>query len=172
MKKLYLKHTLFTALFLLVSVSSYALTSVKIDGLMYILSDGKASVAQNAGVAGAIVIPDKVTYNGTDYSVTSIGLDAFYGCTGLTSVTIPNSVTSIGWNTFDGRTGVTSITIANSVTSIGIFAFYGCTGLTSVTIPNSVTSIGDFAFYGCTGLTSVTIPNSVTSIGDGAFRGC
>ena len=61
--------------------------------------------------------------------VTSIGVYAFYDCTGLTSITIPNSVTSIKY-----------------------MAFGGCTGLTSITIPNSVTSIGDCAFYGCTGL--------------------
>jgi hypothetical protein len=105
-------------------------------------------------------------------SVTSIGNDAFYNCTGLTSVTIPNTVTSIGKYAFDGCTGLTSVTIGNSVTSIDYRTFYGCTKLTSITIPNSVTSIGNEAFYGCTGLTSVTMGNTVTSIGQYAFRGC
>ena len=105
-------------------------------------------------------------------SVTSIGVGAFRDCSGLTSVTIPNSVTSIGGVAFRGCTGLTSVTIPNSVTSIGDGAFYDCSGLTSVTIPNSVTSIGENAFCFCSGLTSVTIPNSVTSIGDGAFYDC
>ena len=108
-------------------------------------------------------------------SVTSLGIFAFYGCTGLTgTLTIPNSVTSIGRSAFNGCTGLTgTLTIPNSVTSIGENAFSDCTGLTSITIPNSVTSIGDLAFYGCTGLTgTLTIPNSVTSIGVSAFHGC
>ena len=105
-------------------------------------------------------------------SVTSIGSSAFSSCSGLTSVTIPNSVTSIGDDAFRGCSGLTSVTIPNSVTSIGWYAFYGCSGLTSVTIPNSVTSIGSSAFAYCRGLTSVTIPNSVTSIGYCAFSGC
>ena len=85
----------------------------------------------------------------TDGSVTRIGEWAFYNCTGLMSVTIPDSVTSIG-----------------------SLAFYNCYGLTSITIPDSVTSIGNSAFSNCTGLTSVTIGGSVTSIGDSAFSGC
>ena len=105
-------------------------------------------------------------------SVTSIGDYAFYGCSGLTSVTIPNSVTSIGISAFRDCSGLTSVTIGNSVTSIGSFAFNNCSGLTSVTIPNSVKSIGDDAFSQCSGLTSVTIPNSVASIGEGAFSDC
>ena len=109
----------------------------------------------------------------SDGSVISIGDEAFSSCcTGLTSITIPDSVTSIGDSAFSGCTGLTSITIPDSVTSIGDCAFYGCTGLTSITIPNSVTSIGDSAFYDCTGLTSITIPDSITSIGDAAFSGC
>ncbi len=106
----------------------------------------------------------------TDGSVTRIGAGAFWGCDGLTSITIPNSVTSIGEWVFANCTGLTSITIPDSVTSIGGSAFGQCYGLTSITIPNSVTSIGDYAFYGCTGLTSITIPNSVTSIGYYAFK--
>ena len=115
--------------------------------------------------AGNLILPD-------DGSVTSIGSDAFKGCTGLTSITLPESVTSIGSDAFSDCTGLTSITIPESVTSIGSSAFYGCTGLTSITIPSSVTSIVWMAFDGCTGLTSITIPESVTLIGYGAFSGC
>ena len=105
-------------------------------------------------------------------SVTSIGNSAFLGCSGLTSITIPNSVTSFGSATFSNCSGLTSVTIPNSVTSIGSSAFQGCSGLTSVTIPNSVTSIGGNAFWDCSGLTSITIPNSVTSICEFAFYNC
>ena len=121
---------------------------------------------------GSLTIPSTVTYGSTTYSVTTIGNYAFYYCSGLTSVTIPNSVTSIGERAFSGCSGLTSLTIGNSVTSIGSGAFSGCSGLTSVAIPNSVTSIGSSAFSGCSGLTSLTIPNSVTTIGDWAFLGC
>ena len=103
---------------------------------------------------------------------TSIGSYAFYNCTGLTSVTIPDSVTNIGWNAFFGCSGLTSVIIPNSVTSIGDCAFCGCKSLTSVTIGNSVTSIGCFAFEKCIRLTSVTIPDSVTNIGNCALSGC
>ena len=97
---------------------------------------------------GEMTIPDTVTNGGIDYQVTSIGYNAFNGCTGLTSVKIPNSVTSIGYN-----------------------AFYRCTGLTSVEIPNSVTSIGDNAFTGCSGLIEITsFANSVPPIGYETFH--
>jgi len=104
--------------------------------------------------------------------VMSIGRYAFWDCTNLKSIEIPNSVTSIGDGTFHSCSGLTSLIIGNSVTSIGDYAFFSCTGLTSIEIPNSVESIGDLAFSGCTSLTSIVIPNSVTSIGICAFGYC
>ena len=123
-------------------------------------------------VSDSIIIPSQVTYNGTNYSVTSIGNEAFSWCSSLTNITIPNSVTSIDVDAFRKCSSLTSITIPNSVTSIGCGAFSGCSSLTSITIPDSITSINDTTFCNCSSLTSITIPNSVTSIGYDAFFGC
>ena len=111
---------------------------------------------------------DLVINNGTK----RIAAYAFRDCTGLTSVSIPNSVISTGYGTFNGCTGLTSVTIPNGLTYIDEMAFSGCTGLTSVDIPNSVTIIDLGAFSGCTGLTSIIIPNSVTELGNSIFEGC
>ncbi len=97
-------------------------------------------------VSGEVTIPETVTYNGTTYSVTSIGYQAFADCNALNRITIPNSVTSIGYQSFCGCEGLTSITIPNSVVTISSGAFQSC-NLASVTIGNSVTSIGTEAFY-------------------------
>ncbi len=128
--------------------------------------------------------------------VTEIKSNAFYECTKLTSVTIPDSVTSIGDYAFDGCNGLKSITIPDSVTSTGNWAFYNTAwynnqpnGLvyagkvaykykgtmssnTSIVLEEGTLGIGGGAFSDCTGLTSVTIPDSVTSIGGGAFQNC
>ena len=152
----------------------------EVDGIYYNINGNEATVtfkglydsSYDNEYSGSVVIPATVTYNGTTYPVTSISYCAFAHCTGLTSITIPNSVTTINMETFWGCTGLTSITIPNSVTSIGRSAFWECTGLTSITIPNSVTSIGDGAFQDCSRLASIDIPNSVTEIGINAFYGC
>ena len=154
----------------LLAVLVFSALSVKADTFgdwQYSVTNGQAAITGYTGSGGAVTIPSSV--NGV--SVTSIGQNAFFNRTNLTSVTIPDSVTSIGLNAFR-QNSLTSITIGNSVTSIGGSAFLLCSNLTSVTIPNSVTSIGLSAFQVCTNLTSVTIGNSVTSIGGSAFSGC
>jgi len=115
------------------------------------------------GRGGSYVIPG---------SVTSIGGNAFSGCTSLAGVTIGNSVTNTGVSAFAGCTSLTNVTIPNNVTGIGNGSFSGCISLTSVIIPNSVVGIGNGSFFGCTGLTRVTIPNSVSSFGYEAFMNC
>ena len=149
--------------------------AIEIDGIYYNLnSEAKtAEVTSNPNkYQGDVAISESVTYDDAVYSVTTIGWLAFAGCSGLTSITIPDGVASIGEGAFYFCSGLTSITIPSSVTRIDNYAFDGCSGLTSINIPNSVTTISNGAFNSCSSLTSVTIPNSVTRIGSGAFSLC
>ena len=172
MKKI--KHFLFTVAALLCSTSMLGV-EVEIDGINYelIANAKQATVTYKSSgeYTGTVVIPESVEYEGVSYAVTRIGSYAFYDCSDLTSVTIPNSVTSIEYGAFYDCSGLTSVTIPNSVKSIGYEAFSGCSGLTSVTIGSSVTSIGQYAFKGCSDLTDVyCYAEKVPSTGTDVFK--
>ena len=134
-------------------------------------TDGKLSILD---LSDAKIVGGGLLYFLSEYtSNDKLGDYAFYGCSGLTSLTIPSSVTSIGASAFEGCSGLTSLTIPSSVTSIGGSAFAGCSGLTSLTIPSSVTSIGDKAFHGCSGLTSIYVyTKKLPELGYNVFNGC
>ena len=171
---------------------------VLIEGVYYnLVTTSKTATVTNGGTAytGAVTIPATVIWDGVDYNVTSISMEAFKGCGGLTSVSIPGSVAKIGDQAFYNCSGLTSVTIPDGVTSIGNEAFYQCSNLATVVIGDDVKtigynafyncrklaeltfgkrveSIGAWAFYNCDGLKSVTIPRSATYFGDQAFRDC
>ena len=157
MRTTFVNHFLLLAAMFLAGVKTFAelviypnSNAIEINGIYYYLRDDNTAcvtyqnkkwdqsgnVGQFVGglsdYSGYVVIPESVTYNDRTYNVTSIGHNAFDGCTGITSITIPSSVTSIGSNAFSGCTGITSITIPSSVTSIGSWAFNSCPDLTDV----------------------------------------
>lgn len=142
------------------------------EGVLFYIKTNNFTAIQitdcDTSASGSLVIPSEI--NGLP--VTSIGGNAFRGCSLLTNVTIPNTVTSIGYGAFYACTSFTSLTIPNSVTSIGGNAFNSCSSLTGITLPNSVTSIGGNAFYKCSALTSIAIPYGVTGIESETFRKC
>ena len=152
-----------------------------LDILTYSINDDGVSVTVTGNLygtaaTGPLVIPETKTIDGVTYTVTTIGYNAFCGCSGFTgSLTIPNSVTTIGFQAFAECSGFTgSLSIPNSVTTIDFGAFGWCPNFTgTLTLSNSLTVIGDFAFYLDSGFTGMlTIPNSVTSIGESAFSSC
>lgn len=148
--------------------------AVEVDGIYYNLNTSAKTAEVTFGTTKYslnVIIPSSINYQNTNYKVTKIGNKAFYDCSKLTSVSIPNSVISFGEYAFYCCTGMKSIIIPNSVTTINRGAFCGCR-MTSLIIPNSVTTIDVFAFEYCSSLTSIMIGNGVTSIGEGAFEGC
>ena len=126
--------------FLFLICAALPLYAADLSDLTYDASDATVIITDcDTAASGALVIPETIKGK----PVTSIGLSAFWDCTNLTSVIIPEGVTSIGDQ-----------------------AFWGCRSLTNVTLPNSITNIGNLAFHHCSSLPNVTIPDSVTSIGD------
>lgn len=128
----------------------------------------QGSCAVSQGSSGAISIPPVLG----GYPVRNIGVEAFYECTKLTSITIPDSVTNIGEFAFCECLKLTSVTIPDSVKSIGRYAFWYCPSLMSVVLPGELAVIEEGVFDLCSGLASVTIPDSVTSIGRTSFGSC
>ena len=163
--------TLILSVFFSISASAY---DVEVDGIYYDISGTTATVKSGDNkYSGDIVIPESITYNASKYPVTSIGDNAFYDCSGLTSVTIPNSVTSIGYKAFFKCSALTgTITLNAAITNIGEYAFCSCNneGL-SLSISNLTdATIGGSAFYYCVGLKSIA--GTAKSIGNYAFREC
>ena len=151
-QKLHFQRVFASLLLLTISMLSWAY-DFEVNGIYYSrcwFDDATMQVTSGTNsYSGDIVIPSSVMYGDKTYNVTAIGERAFSGCSGLTSVIIPEGVTSIGED-----------------------AFSGCSGLTSINIPNSVKGILGGAFSGCSGLSSISIPNSVTYICGGAFEDC
>ena len=137
-------------------------------------TDGKLSVLDL--YEAKIVEGGDYYYNDNYYNYFTsndvIGSYAFSGCSGLTSLTLPDGITEIGFQAFYGCRGLTSLTLPDGITSIGSYAFYGCGRLTSLNLPAGITSIGSYAFYGCSRLTSLTLPDGITEIVNDAFSGC
>ena len=174
----------------------------EVEGIYYNITDSASltvevtfSTAEGNSYSGDVTIPETIMYEGTSYSVTSIGDGAFFYCTDLTNVVIgdslksigngafsdctslkgislPDALTSIEYGAFENCTSLASVSIGDSLKSIESYAFYNCSSLNGISLPGALTSIGSYAFYNCTSLTSIIIPDGVTSINDYTFYYC
>lgn len=134
----------------------------------YTISGSEATITGYTGSGGDVAIPDKLG----EYTVTSIGNNAFQHCTSLTAITLPETIKDIGYDAFYGCNKLATIDLPNSIVTIGGSAFYDCSKLTEIVIPEEVTSLEDGLFYNCTSLESVTVPSNVTSLGNDVFYNC
>ena len=148
--------------------------NINVEGLIYTLDEESftAKLINGKTWEGELSIPSEIKWKGQKYVVNSIGQEAFEGCKGLTSISIPKSITTISSYAFQNCTGLTTITIPDDITIIESGLFKDCVNLTSAIIPEGITTIGADAFFGCKSLASIMIPESVTSISSNAFMGC
>lgn len=186
--------------FLLLSGMATASAASFIEGkISYtILSESDKTVAVAASAqkySGQIAIPEKVTHEGTEYTVTAISKSAFAKCVSMVSVNMPATLTSVGEFAFDGCAALTTLEFPANITTMGQYALQGCNNLSnlalpeklkaipvgmlvscealeSLTVPSAVTAVGDWAFNYATGLQSVVLPDGLKTLGEGAFAGC
>lgn len=176
-------------LFIVVCTLQATSFSAKINGIMYILNSGYAIVGvQDKKLSGDIVIPEKVTYNNTTYTVnslieptqthlysghTSISADnaAFQGCA-ITSITLPSTITSISSCAFISCKNLKKVVLPSTLKDIGWGSFAYCSSLSDIQLPKGLTSISAWAFGGCSNLKKIELPNGITSLPDAVFNGC
>jgi len=157
------------AVAVMVAAGAVAMADTSDDGFYeYTTSGGKATITKYTGPSGDVTIPDTLG----EYPVVAIGKNAFFNCTSLTSILIPNGVSCINEDAFESCTNLQTIVIPDSVQSIGVRAFYGCSSIASISIPDGISSINAETFSGCTSLTTVTLPDGISSIDDKAFNYC
>ncbi len=133
--------------------------------------DGNPSSAVET-YTGTFEIPESIVYNGVEYPVVAIDAGAFYYCTKLTEVIIPNSITSIGRAAFYYCTGITEIDLPETIKEIDSFAFNNCTALTEITIPEGITEITEKCFLTCQRLQTINLPSTIEAIEAFAFNNC
>lgn len=189
-----IRHWLTTVAVLLCSITASAY-DFQIDGIYYNITSAEEltvevtckNINESSGsYSGDVIIPSSVVYGGNTYSVTGIGNYAFYGCSTLTAITIPESITYFGYYVFENCESLGAVYISNleawcnidfwdavsNPNNIAKDLYLNGELLTEVVIPNTITEIKYSTFLGCSNLTSITIPEGVTHIGSNAFYGC
>ena len=176
MKRSELIISVLLALMFLTPISLKAQISFTVGDIQYWVTNVDEEVIVDKYVGSddilTLSVPGTVTYNNQEFTVTSIGANAFSNCNRLKEINIPSSVTSIGYGAFRGCTNLVDINIPEGVTSIEGCTFQNCIGLKTIILPNSITSIGEKAFYRCRGLHTITLPDKITNIGYEAFMDC
>ena len=153
------------------TLAGSAQETATIDGITYLLDGGKASVMQQKGLTGDIVIPETVRYGGDDYTVTTVQSNAFSG-NDITGVVLPNTVTVMGSSCFSSCSKLVSADLPDNITSLGGNSFSFCYSLKSVDLPENLVSLGDMCFERCYMLEAIELPAGVTSLGSACFSGC
>ena len=169
--------SLLTLLLCMAPLSIFAkIEYVYVDHICYSVNPetGNASIRQqdyfDRPYIKVAIIPESVSFKGVDYPVVALEERAFYSCTELTKVVIPNSVTSIGEDAFRYCSSLVDVTLPMSLTSLSEGMFDGCESLESIELPTSITSIPEFCFHNCESLKSIVIPEGVETIGSQAFE--
>ncbi len=175
------KTLLISLLTLLPFLQTFAYYDFEADGICYNIITVKGLTAEvvykgealkSSYEGGDVVIPSEVTYKDKTYSVVTIGDYAFYSCSSLTSIELPETITSIECYAFNYCTSLTKIKLPEAITSISSSIFCYCTSLVEVELPKTLTSIARDMFSYCTSLTNIELPEAITEIEQGAFAEC